>query len=101
MTEGFYNKIDRVMLVALKSGLPAMRQAEPPKQPILDAERRAPIARTLSGRLAAAEERANAAEQGLLEAQAMLREVHASTSWRITRPLRRLGMLLRQEPRRA
>ena len=103
MTEGFYNKIDRVMLVAVKSGLPAMRQAEPSKQRMVDAERHtpAPIARTLSGQLAAAEERANAAEQGLLEARAMLREVHASRSWRITRPLRRLGMLLRQEPRRA
>jgi SAM-dependent methyltransferase len=103
MTDGFYNRIDRVMLVAIKSGSPAMEQTAPSKQRTLGTARRppAPIARSLSAELAVAEQRANASERTLSEVQAMLRGVYASTSWRITTPIRRLGMLLRRETPRA
>lgn len=100
MTRGFYHKIDRVMLVAIKSGLPSERPAEIAVRASL-VEQRGPLAppRNLSADLMAAKERALVAEQNLLNARDMLNAVYASTSWRVTAPLRRASMLLRRKSR--
>jgi SAM-dependent methyltransferase len=91
MTQGFYHKIDRVMLVAIKSGLMSERPtaAVMGRVPVL--ERRAPAAglQTLHPELATAARSSS-------DAQAMLKAVYGSTSWRITAPLRRVSMFLRR-----
>jgi hypothetical protein len=91
MTDGFYHKIDRVMLVAIKSGLPIETAAGTTRQrrPLEKESTRAP-----TGELTSAESRAAAAAQDASLAQATLNAVYASTSWRITAPLRRAGRLL-------
>lgn len=100
MTQGFYHKIDRVMLVAVKSGLPVERPAGATMQRAPGVERRAPAAgvRTPNPELEAAKNRAITAEENLSSARAMLKAVYASTSWRLTAPLRRASTLLRREP---
>jgi SAM-dependent methyltransferase len=104
MTEGFYNKIDRVLLVAVKTGLPLRpvveyarprKPATPPAQPSSSVQ--PPTEPVPDPELIAAKTRVLAVERDLALAQARLREVHASTSWRLTGPLRRVSSLLRGE----
>jgi SAM-dependent methyltransferase len=91
MTEGFYHKIDRVMLVAIKSGLQSERLpgAAMGRVPVVERRVPAPGGRTPNAELATA-------ERSSLNGQAMLEAVYASTSWRITAPLRRASELLRR-----
>jgi SAM-dependent methyltransferase len=86
MTEGFYHKIDRVMLVAIKSGLPGEQSDRARKRRIVPAG--------TGGRTAPAIGQ-GAVWQTSSSAEKMLEAVYASTSWRITSPLRLLGGLLR------
>jgi SAM-dependent methyltransferase len=99
MMEGFYHKIDRVLLTAIKSGLPLERPAGATERRVSPAERRSSAAmpRNISAELAVAQSRALLAEQKLANAEAMLRAVHESTSWRITAPLRGAASLLRKK----
>lgn len=93
MTEGFYNKIDRVMLVAVKTGLPL----EPTALPI---DARPPVAAKApplpDPRLATLEARVLTAEQELARTKQMLDAAHASTSWKLTAPLRQLGQMMKK-----
>jgi SAM-dependent methyltransferase len=106
MAEGFYNRIDRVMLVAVKSGLPiappavaAKPRAAPVDSPSRITEERAQRAeeRARAAEQAAveADNRASAAERELSRVRTMLDAVYSSTSWRVTSPLRRAGALVR------
>jgi SAM-dependent methyltransferase len=116
MTEGFYNQIDRVMLVAVKSGLPVERSTDaiqrrgpPIELPSREAQERTLLAAQERALLAeaqarAAEEAAVAADcravetgEALSRAESMLQAVYSSTCWRITIPLRWAGMLLRRK----
>ena len=83
MTEGFYRQLDRVVLVAMKSGLPREESQPRRREPPREVHRVDPFT---ARALAEAQERA-------AQAEAALNAVHASTSWRITAPLRRLGRL--------
>ena len=98
MTTGFYNKIDRVMLVAVKTGL----ITEPSARTLADhrpqvAKPTLPSAKqTASADLEAAQNRAKVAEQALTHSQQMVDALHSSTSWRVTQPLRWVSDLVRR-----
>jgi hypothetical protein len=88
MTQGFYRKIDRVMLVAIKSGLPIDRSdASSLKRPL-------PVKRPSKTEQTATQPCVLIAEQQLANAQATVRAMQASTSWRLTAPIRKIGILL-------
>ena len=105
MTKGFYKKIDRVMLVAIKSGV---QTGQPPKIPetlVPPLEQLVPTAGervrfgeerdwTPEQAAAAANSRASVAECELLRAHAMLEAIYGSTCWRLTAPLRRRWVIL-------
>ena len=93
MTDGFYHKIDRVMLVAVKSGSPPDPYPKLVSRPISIREEAKPTSPDSDPD--ADRQRWEAAERALLKAQAELDAAHASTSWRVTAPLRQLGRLLR------
>jgi hypothetical protein len=101
MTRGFYKKIDRVMLVAIKSGVQADKPPKVPETLVPPLEQLAPTAEerdwTPEHAAAAANTRASVAEYELLRAQAMLEAIYGSTCWRLTAPLRRIGRLLRRQ----
>ena len=107
MTTGFYKKIDRVMLVAIKSGAQADQPRKVPETLVPPLEQLAPTAgeRVRLGERdgtpeqaeAAANSRTSVAECELLRAHAMLEAIYGSTCWRVTAPLRRIGRLLRRQ----
>jgi SAM-dependent methyltransferase len=86
MMDGFYRQIDRVLLTAIKSGLPLEQSAQAIARRAIPTRRPSP-----------AQNRAVSTEQKLASAEAMLKAVYGSTSWRITAPLRRGVTLLRSK----
>jgi SAM-dependent methyltransferase len=102
MTEGFYHKIDRVMLVAIKSGLPTRPPTVAIEQRVKAEEKRGHVheAQLQAVRLAEAEKRALEAEQSLAQRESALEVIRSSTSWRVTSPLRALGGALRRVRRK-
>lgn len=107
MTKGFYKKIDRVMLVAIKSGLPADQPPNVPETLVPPLEQLTPTDQervqfdeerdwTPEQVAAAANSRASVAEDQLSRARSMLEAIYGSTCWRVTAPLRRIGRLLRR-----
>ena len=95
MMDGFYHKIDRVTLVAVKSGLPPEQYEKLASRPI-PASAEAHRAESPGDSSDAAQLRAAAAERELSQARAALEVVYASSSWRVTAPLRQIGRLLRR-----
>ena len=88
MMDGLYHEIDRVLLTAVKGGLALERSAVAAERRTIPAERHSP--RTVP------QNTREVAEQELANAEAMLRAIHESTFWRITRPLRERASLLQR-----
>jgi SAM-dependent methyltransferase len=96
MSSGFYHRIDRVLLAAIKSGLPTERRTwlAGRSHGVVKPSDRALREAAEAARDAAAA-RADALERELETLRLRLAALNESTSWRVTAPLRRLASFLR------